>query len=114
MTITQSERGLTWTSRIMREYYVRFCERLGLKCPCLLGETGITDINTARLIEIANYFNVRPALFFEDTEETKKMEEDRRLRDAQFRKMETMVNELQEKLIVTLQENNLLYKKVAN
>ncbi|WP_316835595.1 helix-turn-helix transcriptional regulator [Pedobacter nutrimenti] len=90
-------------------------EALGISIPAYSKiETGITDINTARLIEIANYFDVRPSLFFEDTEETKKMEEDRRLRDAQFRKMETMVNELQEKLIVTLQENNLLYKKVAN
>ncbi|PTT01897.1 transcriptional regulator [Pedobacter sp. HMWF019] len=58
MTITQSERGLTWTSRIMREYYVRFCERLGLKCPCLLGETGVTDVNTNRLRQIADLFKV--------------------------------------------------------
>jgi hypothetical protein len=58
MTITQSERGLTWTSRIMREYYVRFCERLGLKCPCLLGETGVTDVNINRLRQIADLFKV--------------------------------------------------------
>lgn len=90
-------------------------EALGISIPAYSKiETGITDINTARLKEIAVYFNVRPAIFFEDTEETNKIEEERRLRDIQFRKMEATVNELQEKLIVTLQENNLLYKKVAN
>ena len=26
-------------SRMKREFHVRFCERLGLKCPCLLDYT---------------------------------------------------------------------------
>lgn len=93
----------------------QLAEALGISIPAYSKiETGITDINTARIWEIANYFNVRPALFFENTEETRKIEEEIKIRDAQFRKMEVLVNELQEKLILTLQENNLLYKKVAN
>ena len=29
----------------MREYHVRFCERLGLKCPCLLDLVVAQDLN---------------------------------------------------------------------
>jgi hypothetical protein len=85
--------SLTWTSRIMREYYVRFCERLGLKCPCLLGEAGITDINIARLVQISELFGVTPASFFDSSEET----------GSELNRQKELVNELQAKLINCLE-----------
>ena len=38
------------TSRMMREYQVRFCERLGVKSPGLLGKTGVTALQHGSLL----------------------------------------------------------------
>jgi putative transposase len=41
----------------MREYHVRFCERLGLKCPCLLDYLHAYADGTALYQGLKTYFD---------------------------------------------------------
>ncbi|PTS98431.1 XRE family transcriptional regulator [Pedobacter sp. HMWF019] len=74
-------------------------DALGISVPAYSKiETGITDINTSRLREIAKYFNVTPSYFFEDLDSIKE----------ELKLQKELVNVLSTKLIAALEFKNTL------
>lgn len=77
-------------------------------------EAGITDINASRIFQLASYFRVKPSVFFEDSDDVEKLENERKEWETQVRKMETLIQELQSKLIFCLQENKELQQNLIS
>lgn len=86
-------------------------EVLGISVPAFSKiENGITDVNSARIVQLAVLFKVKAGAFFEETDDLGD-EEERRL-ELLVKQQQSTISELQGKLITCFEEKDELQKKI--
>ncbi len=85
---------------------------LGISIPAFSKiETGITDINASRMIQIAQLFNVSPTYFLEDTAAIEEGMSEKDALKEQLKLKTQEINSLQSKLIACYEEMEAMKKK---
>lgn len=86
-------------------------EVLGISVPAFSKiENGITDVNSARIIQLAILFKVNAGAFFEETDDQR--DETERKQELLLKQQQTTISELQGKLITCFEEKDELQKRI--
>lgn len=102
--------------RLRQKYYKNqadIAEKLGISVPAYSKiETGITDINYSRLLQIADLFQISPACLLPDEDiDMSNLKADRDKLKARVANLQSELLKLQSKLIEVYDENEVLKNK---